>query len=248
MLSESDTIGLVRATAPTREQVNCGLLDMFLESCLSARCYAHTHEEGLFEASKVSWSFLRSSSGLTMADAMSMAAKNCLTKWERVLVPRQKSYIDVGDIPAVPTISPVKLVKCHQPMKLKLVAISTIASLDDEVCSSVSVSTPGSLAASLIVPESPSAPTWVLSGSLHIQAKPFYGRECPNPLLALYIANASLSYSPSDSGSVSTAPSLLKWWSKGTLLRRVQSAPDVPLPQMHQPSLSVIQFQAFTLL
>ncbi|KAG1833421.1 hypothetical protein EV424DRAFT_1365283 [Suillus variegatus] len=242
MLSESDTIHLVRATAPAREQVDRGLLDVFSESCLSARCYAHTHEEELFEASKVSRSFSRSSSGLTMAGAMSVAAKNRLTKRESVLVPRRKSYIDVGDIPAVPTIPPVKLAKRRQPTKLKLVAVSRTASLDDEVkldgapespspmsqCSSVSVSTPGSP----IVPGSLSAPTSVLSGPF----TPKRSRSMVENVRVLFSRSTSpmlpLSYQPSDSSSASTTPSLLKWWSKGTLRRRVQSAPDVPLEEL----------------
>ncbi|KAG1783166.1 hypothetical protein EV702DRAFT_959925 [Suillus placidus] len=258
-LSESDTIHLVRATAPAREQVDRGLLDVFSESCLSARCYAHTHEEELFEASKVSRSFSRSSSGLTMAGAMSVAAKNRLTKRESVLVPRRKSYIDgFGDIPAVPSIPLAKLAKQRQPTKLKVVAVSRAASLDDGVklegapespspmsqCSSVSVSAPGSLAASPVAPGPLSAPTSVLSGAAprpELAARkeaftPKRSRSMVENVRVLFSRSTSpmlpLSYQPSESSSVSTTPSLLKWWSKGTLRRRVRSAPDVPLEEL----------------
>lgn len=260
MLSESDTIHLVRATAPAREQVERGLLDVFSESCLSARCYAHTHEEELFEASKVSRSFSRSSSGLTMAGAMSVAAKNRLTKRESVLVPRRKSYIDgFGDIPAVPGIPSTKLAKCHQPTKLKIVAVSRAASLDDDEaklegalespspmsqCSSISASAPGSLAASPVVPGPLSAPTSVLSGAAPLTElaarkeafTPKRSRSMVENVRVLFSRSTSpmlpLSYQPSESSSVSSTPSLLKWWSKGTLRRRVRSAPDVPLEEL----------------
>lgn len=56
-----------------------GLLDVFSEKCLTARFHAHTHEEDLFEAQKVTRSFSRFASALTMAGAMSVAAKNKLT-------------------------------------------------------------------------------------------------------------------------------------------------------------------------
>ncbi|KAG1815563.1 uncharacterized protein BJ212DRAFT_1357253 [Suillus subaureus] len=253
MLSESDTIHLVRATAPAREQVDRGLLDVFSESCLSARCYAHTHEEELFEASKVSRSFSRSSSGLTMAGAMSVAAKNRLTKRESVLVPRRKSYIDgFGDIPAVPSIPPTKLAKRRQQTKLKIVAVSRAASLDDDEvklegapespspmsqCSSVSVSTPGSLSASPVVPGPLSGvvPRPELAARKEAYT-PKRSRSMVENVRVLFSRSTSpmlpLSYQPSESSSVSTTPSLLKWWSKGTLRRRVRSAPDVPLEEL----------------
>lgn len=260
MLSESDTIHLVRATAPAREQVDRGLLDVFSESCLSARCYAHTHEEELFEASKVSRSFSRSSSGLTMAGAMSVAAKNRLTKRESVLVPRRKSYIDgFGDIPAVPSIPPAKLAKRRQQTKLKIVAVSRAASLDDDEvklegapespspmsqCSSVSVFAPDSVAASPVVPGPLSAHTLVFSGAAprpELTARkeaftPKRSRSMVENVRVLFSRSASpmlpLSYQSSESSSTSNTPSLLKWWSKGTLRRRVRSAPDVPLEEL----------------
>lgn len=260
MLSESDTIHLVRATAPAREQVDRGLLDVFSESCLSARCYAHTHEEELFEASKVSRSFSRSSSGLTMAGAMSVAAKNRLTKRESVLVPRRKSYIDgFGDIPAVPSIPSTKLAKHRQQTKLKIIAVSRAASLDDDEvrlegapespspmsqCSSVSASAPGSLAASPVVHGPLSSPTSALSSVAprpELAARkeaftPKRSRSMVENVRVLFSRSTSpmlpLSYQPSESSSVSSTPSLLKWWSKGTLRRRVRSAPDVPLEEL----------------
>ncbi|KAH7914400.1 hypothetical protein BJ138DRAFT_1143944 [Hygrophoropsis aurantiaca] len=194
-LSESDTIHLVRSTAPAREQVDRGLLDVFSENCLSARFHANTHEEELFHAQKVSRSFSRSSSGLTMAGAMSVAAKNRLTKRESVLVPRRKSFADGYGLPSdsaeacvttfCPPLSKVPGKRKH-PKKLRIIAVPRSASSDGEEdrteilpdsptpisqCSSVSASLPASLALSPISGSAPfSAPAIITNG--HITQRP----------------------------------------------------------------------------
>jgi hypothetical protein len=109
-------------------------------------------------------------------------------------------------------------------------------------CSSVSVSAPGSIAASPVVPGPLSAP--VLSGAAprpELTARkeaftPKRSRSMVENVRVLFSRSTSpmlpLSYQPSESSSISTTPSLLKWWSKGTLRRRVRSAPDVPLEEL----------------
>ncbi|KAH7931233.1 Dbl homology domain-containing protein [Leucogyrophana mollusca] len=187
-LSESDTIHLVRSTAPAREQVDRGLLDVFSENCLSARFHANTHEEELFQAQKVSRSFSRSSSGLTMAGAMSVAAKNRLTKRESVLVPRRKSFADGYGFPLdpeaypgapYPTIAKASGKRRH-PKKLRIIAVPRSASSEGEddrteiipdsptpisQCSSVSASLPTSLATSPITGSVPFSAPAVISNS-----------------------------------------------------------------------------------
>ncbi|KAG6336527.1 hypothetical protein ID866_2549 [Astraeus odoratus] len=148
--TECDTFHLVRSNAMAREQVDRLLLDVFSQKCLTARLQAHTHEEDLFEAQKVSRSFSRSSSGLTMASAMSVAAMNRLTKRESVLVPRRRSFVDTGsnspsDIegPAFhPHIKPAG--KRHQPKKHpKIVTTAKSASSDyDEDIGEVPLESP----------------------------------------------------------------------------------------------------------
>lgn len=253
-LSESDTIHLVRATAPAREQVDHGLLDVFSQSCQSARYYAHTHEEELFEASKVSRSFSRSSSGLTMAGAMSVAAKNRLTKRESVLVSRRKSYVDGFshyDVSAAPWGPPAKHGK-----KFKIAAVSRIGSLDGDEgrletplespsaisqYSSASVYTQEPIAASPVAGPGPSS---VLSGVPPrpelATRKEFFTPKRSHSMVenvrVLFSRSASptlpLSREPSESSSRATTPGLLRWWSKGTLRRRVRSAPDVPVDEL----------------
>lgn len=252
-LSESDTIHLVRATAPAREQVDRGLLDVFSESCLSARCYAHTHEEQLFEASKVSSPFSRSSSGLTMAGAMSVAAKNRLTKRESVLVPRRKSYVDGSgryDVSTVPWAPPGK--------KLKVVAVSNAGSMDgDERRLEVPLESPSAMsqyssasgyapepitASPVANPEPPAISSSVLSGGplqTELPARKFAPKRSLSMVenvRVLFSRSASptlpLSRELSESSSGATTPNLRKWWSKGTLRRRVCSAPDVPVDEL----------------
>lgn len=256
-LSESDTIHLVRATAPARGQVDRGLLDVFSESCLSARCYAHTHEEKLFEASKVSRSFSRSSSGLTMAGAMSVAAKNRLTKRESVLVPRRRSYVDgfghydASVIPWVPQTKPGK--------KLRIVAVSRAGSLDGDEgrqkvplesplamsqYSSPSVDDPEPIAASPVAGPGPMSTPSVLSGVPPL-SDPAAWKESFTPkrsysmvenVRVLFSRSTSpalpLSREPSESSSGVTTSGLRKWWSKGTLRRRVRSAPAAPADEL----------------
>ncbi|KAG9317464.1 hypothetical protein JVU11DRAFT_1666, partial [Chiua virens] len=129
-MPESNTFHLVRPTASAKEQVDRGLLDIFSEKCLTARFHAHTHEEDLFEAQRVTRSFTRSTSALTMASAMSVAAKNRLTKRESVLVPRKRSFLEgnsiLGDTEVISSHTVVpKPVKMRQPPnKLKIVAIT----------------------------------------------------------------------------------------------------------------------------
>lgn len=261
-LSEPDTIHLVRASPPAREQVDHGLLDVFSESCLSARCYAHTHEEELFEASRVSRSFSRSNSGLTMASAMSVAAKNRLTKRESVFVPRRKSYVDsLGhyDIPAAHWGPPAKPGK-----KPNIIAVSRAESLDgDEGRLDIPLESPSAMSqfssASIYDPEpiapSPVAgpgPSSMLSGipsrpELTTRRKAFTPKRShsmvgnvrvlfsrpPSPTL-------SPSREPSKSSSGATTQGLLKWLSKDTFRRRVRSAPDVPVDEFPSDATALI--------
>ncbi|KIJ70111.1 hypothetical protein HYDPIDRAFT_104782 [Hydnomerulius pinastri MD-312] len=263
--SDSGTFHLVRSTAAAREQVDRGLLDVFSEKCLTARLHAHTHEEDLFEAQKVSRSFSRSSSGLTMASAMSVAAKNRLTKRESVLVPRRKSFADGngmmsdpdGYSPALhpPLIKPGA--KRRQPKKLKIVAMPRSASSEGDEdgnelfvespspmshCSSASATTP---ATPLTAPQPLSAPPTVpdtmaaRSEFLAVRQEecvPKRSRSMIENVRGLFIPRSAspatgLVRQPSSRSSAS-ATSLMKWWSRESLRRRVRSAPDVPTEEL----------------
>ncbi|KAH7887609.1 hypothetical protein F5I97DRAFT_859415 [Phlebopus sp. FC_14] len=260
--SESTTFHLVRSTASAREQVDRGLLDVFSEKCLTARLRAHTREEDLFEAQNVTRSFSRSSSGLTMASAMSVAAMNRLTKRESVLVPRRKSLVEgngtnefEGHVPVYyPMARPGG--KRRQPKKLKIVALAKTTSSDgdddlNEVfiespspmshCSSASVTTPATpltASAPLSAPVSASESMPPRSEFLAVrqgEGVPKRSRSMIENVRGLFTPRTTtpvgLAREPSSRSSVSS-PSLLKWWSRETLRRRVRSAPDVPADEI----------------
>lgn len=88
--ASSDTI-LIRSTAPLRQLVERGLLDVFSEACLTIRFQAQTHDEELFQAPKAS-------STMGMSGVMGIAAKSRLSKRESVIVPRRKSFVDGCDL------------------------------------------------------------------------------------------------------------------------------------------------------
>ncbi|KAF9226616.1 hypothetical protein BS17DRAFT_775898 [Gyrodon lividus] len=259
--AESSTFHLVRSTASAREQVDRGLLDVFSEKCLTARLHAHAHEEDLFEAQKVSRSFSRSSSGLTMASAMSVAAKNRLTKRESVFVPRRKSFADGSGILSdpenyCPTAYPVPaktITKRRHPKKLKIVAMAKAASYDwDEDgnelyiespspmshCSSASGTTPVTpltTSAPLSAPPAVVDSTSARSEPLAVRQEdsiPKRSRSMIENVRGFFIPRSAspttaLTREPSTRSSVSNS-SLLRWWSRESLRRRVRSAPDVP--------------------
>ena len=84
----SDTeIIVIRRSSPTaRLQVDQELQDVISQSCLTARSYAFTHEQELFQAPKANrLGFSRSNSG------MSMAGMGRLSKHESIRVPRRRT-------------------------------------------------------------------------------------------------------------------------------------------------------------
>jgi hypothetical protein len=279
---ESSTFHLVRSTASAREQVDRGLLDVFSEQCLTARLHAHAHEEDLFEAQKVSCSFSRSSSGLTMASAMSVAAKNRLTKRESVLVPRRKSFADGSGMlsdpenycPTSHPVLPMPITKRRHPKKLKIVAMAKAASYDgNEDGNELYIDSPSpmshcSSSASATTPMTPliaplSAPPAVSSMNGRSEFLAVRKEECVPKRSRSMIENVrgffiprstspttALTREPSARSSVSNS-SLLRWWSRESLRRRVRSAPDVPdkeLPSVHTTqSLNVTEVPRLSL-
>lgn len=256
-MPESNTFHLVRSTASAREQVDRGLLDVFSENCLTARFHAHTHEEDLFEAQRVTRSFSRSTSALAMATVMSVAAKNRLTKRESVLVPRKKSFVEgngmLGDMDNCMTsahsVVP-KLVKGRQhPSKLKIAAMTKAASHEGDDggseqflespspmshCSSVSFATP---ATPLTVPAPLPMPSGKADNFLHSEFLTVRQKDCVPKRSKSMIENVRGFFTPRSASPTATLTrepstrsnsSLLKWWSRESLRRRVRSAPDVP--------------------
>ncbi|KAF8450526.1 hypothetical protein L210DRAFT_2394516 [Boletus edulis BED1] len=262
---ESNTFHLVRSTASAREQVDRGLLDVFSEKCLTARFHAHTHEEDLFESQRVTRSFSRSSA-LTMASAMSVAAKNRLTKRESVLVPRKKSFVewngvsDTENCMASLFAAGPKPVKGRQhPSKLNIVTLTKATSQEGDEggnepalespspmshCSSASVSfatpiTPLTAPAPLPIPTGKADNIHPHSEFLNVRQThwaPKRSKSMIENVRGLFAprpasATTALSRESSTRSSVSNS-SLLRWWSRESLRRRVRSAPDVPSEEL----------------
>jgi hypothetical protein len=91
LTSDPDTIIIRRSSQSARLQVDQGLLDVISKQCITARSHASMHDEELFQAPRIT----RSSSGLS---AMSVVAKNRLSRHESVRVPRRRSVTDAGGI------------------------------------------------------------------------------------------------------------------------------------------------------
>jgi len=84
--SDIETVVIRRSSPTARLQVDQELQDVISQSCLTARSYAFTHEQELFQAPKATkLGFSRSNSG------MSMAGMGRLSKHESVRVPRRKT-------------------------------------------------------------------------------------------------------------------------------------------------------------
>ena len=260
-MPESNTFHLVRSTASAREQVDRGLLDVFSEKCLTARFHAHTHEEDLFGAQRATRSFSRSSSALTMASAMSVAAKNRLTKRESVLVPRKKNFVEgngmLSDTESCMTpahsVVPKSLKRGQHPSKLKIVAMTKATSHEGEEggnelalespspmshCSSVSFATsvtPLTIPTPLPVPSGKANSFHSHSEFLNVRQNgcvPKRSKSMIENVRGLFAPRSAspttaLNRESSTRSSVSNS-SLLRWWSRESLRRRVRSAPDVP--------------------
>ena len=253
--AESSTFHLVRSNAAAREQVDRGLQDVLSERCSSARQKASTLEEDLFEAQNVTRSFSRSSSGLTMASAMSVAARNKLTRRESVLVPRRKSFLDSTNLPSdIESCAPPALhppvrpsAKRWQPKKLKVVSMVSSDYDDDgndlflespmSHCSSGSATvpvTPLNLSVPLAATLSMVDDSVTRSEFLGLRQEGWAPKRSRSMidnvrgLLSRCGSPTSGLMRESSLRSGSSSSSLLRWWSKESIRKRSRSAPDVP--------------------
>lgn len=81
-----ETVVIRRSSPTARLQIDQELQDVISQACLTARSYAFTHEQELFQAPKANkLGFSRSNSG------MSMAGMGRLSKHESVRVPRRRT-------------------------------------------------------------------------------------------------------------------------------------------------------------
>lgn len=159
MVSDSETILIRRSSAVARLQVDQGLQDVISQTCLSARTYAFSHEEELFQVPLRS-GLPRSSSGMSVAGM----AKNRLYKHESVRVPRRRTTDGLESL-VLKSGPPIKGdINCQRnPKSLK------IATITAKECDSSSYPSPPSqlsesssaasaaTSASLLTPSTPGA-------------------------------------------------------------------------------------------
>ncbi|KAF8165545.1 hypothetical protein B0H34DRAFT_647537 [Crassisporium funariophilum] len=89
MTSDTETVVIRRSSPMARLQVDQELQDVISQSCLTARSYAFSHEEELFQAPKAP---KPTRSGFSRSNSsMSMAGMGRLSKHESVRVPRRRT-------------------------------------------------------------------------------------------------------------------------------------------------------------
>ncbi|KAJ7590870.1 hypothetical protein C8J56DRAFT_934097 [Mycena floridula] len=84
---DPDTILIRRSTPSARSQVDLGLEDVISEPCITARSYATSHEEALFQAPHIS----RSAFGPKTSGGLGITKSRLINRHESVRVPRRRS-------------------------------------------------------------------------------------------------------------------------------------------------------------
>jgi hypothetical protein len=259
MNSDSETIVIRRSSAPARSRVDQGLQDVISQPCLTARLYASSREELLFQAPKVNRAgFVRSHSALTITGM----AKSRLTRHESVRVLRRKSLVDGSDavLPKKATSTGQTISTRRHTNNLSITALSeydtksfnwnsdTLSTSPTPLSPnySMTASTPGSTSGSptsrpILLGTSPSSPKsepkspLKPSRSLVVNVKGlFYSRSSSPVPLSVLLPNQPSEVEPQAQKTVT--PGSIKRWAKGSLHRRARSAPDVaeeallPLP------------------
>lgn len=247
--SESDTIIIRRSSSSARSRVDVGLQDVISQVCLTARLYATSREEELFQAPKISRSgFVHSHPGLTMAGM----AKNRLTRHESIRILRRKSLLDR------PNLLPSKQASSSQSLatrrRSKHLGITPLPEFDNRFCtrnsdplsssqtSSATASTPHSASGSPIqraaILETPGGITEATtplksSRSFVDNVKGFFGPRSSSPV-SLTPATSNQSFDVESHANKTLTPGSINLWAKCSLHhRRTRSAPevpDVPLP------------------
>ncbi|KAF9464392.1 hypothetical protein BDZ94DRAFT_1321048 [Collybia nuda] len=270
MNSDSETIVIRRSSAPARSRVDQGLQDVISQPCLTARLYASSREELLFQAPKVIRpGFVRSHSGLTMAGM----AKSRLTRHESVRVLRRKSFIDGSEnIPIkIPSTGQSQiLVGKRYTKNLGITALSESNSKPAKQNLNASVTSPSPFPQNSAMPALIPASTSVspiprraypgtappspksepksplkTSRSLVTNVKGFFYPRSSSPVsLSVPSSNQPSEMEPQVSRTTPATHESLKRWAKGSLHRRARSAPDVPEEATRSPTPSEVQVLA----
>jgi hypothetical protein len=243
--SEPDTIVIRRSSASARSRVDLGLQDVISRVCLTARLYANSREEELFQAPKSGRSgFVRSHTALSMAGM----AKNRLTRHESIRVLRRKSLLDR------PNLHPNKMASSSQSLatrrRTKHLGITPLLEMGNHLpstrnpdplspfsqSSSVTASTPDSASGSPIqrygilgTSSQISEVTTPLKSSRSFvdNMKGFFGPRSSSPV-SLTPAASNQSLDTELPANKTYTYGSIKLWSKCPLHRRARSAPEIP--------------------
>ena len=231
--SESDIIVIRRSSASARVRVDQGLQDVISRACLTARLYASSREEELFEAPKTIFDgSARSHPGLSMAGM----AKKRLTRHESIRVLRRRSLLDRSNIALAKKTIPAESLATRRRLKnLRMTLMSgsdsrTFANRDFEhpspfSQSSTTVSAPNS---------APGSPTQrpallVTPGITPEVITSFKTSRSFVDNLKGFFSPVSNQFSDGEFyANKTTTPASIRRWAKGPLHRRTRSAPDVP--------------------
>lgn len=220
MGSNAETISIRRATPSARLEVDQGLLDVISELCLTARTYACSHEQELFQGPKniAPTGFARSNSGISMAR---------LSKHESVRVPRRKSPADFkDDFRRGDADREVSFKRSRNTMNLSITSISAKDLEDKQMMMTTPWSSPpsshSSTRTSPVMGNNGSPPSPSRHRSIVRNVRGFFQFRPSSP--SSMHAPPSTSREFEDPRAIS--PSMLRRWTKGSLRHRSQSTPE----------------------
>lgn len=252
MSSDSETIVIRRASTAARLQVDQGLRDVISQPCLTARSYASSREEELFQAPKITRAgYSRSSSGMSMAGM----AKSRLRRHESVRVLRRKSLLD-GPESTQPRRALTKTKSLASRKHSKNLSITSLSEGENSSAHAPATASSSPSPLPQISPVTSSAPSSTMHSpirsSILLRTPPPGPRSEGNisPRNSSFLAtnrkslfhsrsSSPISFAPMGHQSAperpapkSSTPSLLKRWAKGSLHRRSRSAPEIPEDQL----------------
>ena len=223
MVSDSETILIRRSSAVARLQVDQGLQDIISQTCLSARTYAFSHEEELFQVPLRS-GLPRSSSSMSVAGM----AKNRLYKHESVRVPRRRTTDGLESL-VLKSGPPTKGdINCQRNVKSLRIAPMSAKECDSSPCpsppsqlSESSSAASAATSASLLTPSTAEGSPLKSSRFLVRGVKDLFNFR-PTP--STTANHSSQSLTPSAESSYS--PGMIQRWTKDSR-KRARSTSDV---------------------
>lgn len=250
--SNPDTVLIRRSSPSARQTVDQGLRDVISEPCLTARTYASSREEDLFQASSITRSGpTRSQSTLSMSR---------LKKHESVRVPRRQSVLEPYDPTTLTSRKAASRAKSltfkKRPQKLNLTSTNSEGECVIFISPSENLSSSLTSPTTTISypPSTTNSPIRAASASPARRPRSRDGQPQRTVSRTNSLAGLFRSHPPSPVKSINTTPkkalpskpstSSFKRWMKGPFHRRTHSAPDDAKPPslVESPKLPDLYF------